>query len=419
MADLLRTGLRLLELETAISRNLDVRGSAELVDYDSSRVAGQAARLAMLIRGQDVIEDEQRLKKLAAVELGISASEYSVIRRFLLDADLVQEGEHHGRTVLLEKVERLDHAANYRRVADVWTSRDTTDKERALVATLDRLVDAPSSLTKLTELTGLTPDERNAVLEVGANSALIDKLDQQEVFFTPLLWDVEPKKLSKFLTIAEATAFSQLLVQLKHKPGSDFTAAGDQIVQQAISAGILPTYGVRSAGGPRQYAFAPYSGTLLTSDSEKTILDKARAIVACLRYGTEAAVVSRIGSPQAIIGALVNSNRGYRIGPHSEYKGQYGMLVARQIGKIAKASIGGRYYFELIPTKDNLRACKIASELLRSGELMGHKDPGGDTAIELIKVEVNQPIQEVKVAKKKRAPRADELAGLIEGLRSV
>ena len=50
MAERVRTGLRLLELETAISRNLDVRGSAELVDYDTSRIAGQAARLAMLIR---------------------------------------------------------------------------------------------------------------------------------------------------------------------------------------------------------------------------------------------------------------------------------------------------------------------------------------------------------------------------------
>jgi hypothetical protein len=32
----------------------------------------------MLIRGQDVIEDEQRLKKIAAHELGIHPAEYTV-----------------------------------------------------------------------------------------------------------------------------------------------------------------------------------------------------------------------------------------------------------------------------------------------------------------------------------------------------
>ena len=56
--------------------------SAELVDYELSRTAGQAARIAMLIRGQDVIEDELRLKKVAAIELGMTPPEYMEARRF-------------------------------------------------------------------------------------------------------------------------------------------------------------------------------------------------------------------------------------------------------------------------------------------------------------------------------------------------
>jgi hypothetical protein len=65
-----RIGLRLLEFECGITTNIDDSHSAELVDYEVSRTAGQAARLAMLIRGQDVIEDEQRLKKSPPLSSG-------------------------------------------------------------------------------------------------------------------------------------------------------------------------------------------------------------------------------------------------------------------------------------------------------------------------------------------------------------
>jgi hypothetical protein len=39
-----RIGLRLLEFECGIAANIDDTNSAELVDYESSRAAGQAAR---------------------------------------------------------------------------------------------------------------------------------------------------------------------------------------------------------------------------------------------------------------------------------------------------------------------------------------------------------------------------------------
>ena len=86
-----RIGLRLLEFECGIAANIDDTNSAELVDYETSRAAGQAARLAMLIRGLDVIEDEQRLKKIAAHELSIHPAEYTVAKRLLMEADLLEE----------------------------------------------------------------------------------------------------------------------------------------------------------------------------------------------------------------------------------------------------------------------------------------------------------------------------------------
>lgn len=414
-----RIGLRLLEFECGIAANIDDTNSAELVDYETSRAAGQAARLAMLIRGQDVIEDEQRLKKIAAHELGVHPAEYTVAKRLLLEADLIEERTTKtGKSVLNEKVSRIDHSDNYRRVGELWLSRDhRTHKEEAIIHTLDAVIDAPQAISDLDPLHGLKKDELSAVLELGSNAGIIDSVDPAKKFYySPLLWDVNPKKLGEFLKTASATSFSGVLKKMK-RPGSDVTNAKDPLVIQAISGGILPSYRVTSTGGLRVYSFTPYTGGLLSSDTQKTILDKARSLIACLRYGSEAATITRIRNPLLILNAITDPGRNYGLKPHSELKLQYGMLVSKQIGRVIQT--GERYVFQLIPTEDNLRACAIARELLSSGELMSEKDMGAAAALHMVNGTIQHPSREVNIARKKRPARADELNDLVERLQSV
>jgi hypothetical protein len=417
--DRTRIGLRLLEFETGVASNIDDTNSAELVDYYASRTAGQAARLAMLIRGQDVIEDQTKLKKIAALELGMTVPEFAAAKRFLEDADLVEDKvTRTGKPVLVEKVERLNHAENYRRVGDLWlVGKDHSQKEEAIIHALDQVVSSPAELNTVDPLRQLPPSDRNAVLEVGGNAGILEVIQDRQILYTPLLWDVNPKKLAEFLKAANRTAFQQVVSTIRAKAGTDVTTTMDSVVLQAIQGGILPSYRVNSTAGERIYSFAPYLGSLLASDEEKTILDKARAIVASLRYGNEAATITRIRQPILILNKLTDASRSYRIGPHSELKQQYGMLVSKQIGRVIAAR-NGRYYFELIPSKDNLRACRIAAELITTGENVGEKDPGTDAAILLVSGTITHPLREVRVAKRKRSARADELADLVDQLRS-
>ncbi len=413
-----RIGLRLLEFECGVASNIDDANSAELVDYETSRSAGQAARLAMLIRGQDVIEDEQRLKKVAAVELGLHPAEYTVAKQLLMEADLIEERTTKtGKSVLNEKVSRLDHSDNYRRMGEIWLSRNSrTHKEDAIIHTLDSLIEVPRDITTLDSLRSLKTGDLAAVLELGTNAGIIESVDEQKrMYFSPLLWDVSPKKLATFLKTASTTSFGDILKKLK-RPGSDVTTTTDPLIAQAISGGILPSYGVVSTGGRRVYSFTPYTGGLLTSETQKTVLDKARAIIACLRYGSEAATITRIRNPLAILSALTDSSRNHGLKPHSELKLQYGMLVSKQIGRVIQT--GSRYAFALIPTDDNLRACAIARELLSSGELMAEKDLGSE-ALHMVNGTIQHPLKEVKVARKKRPARADELNDLVERLQIV
>lgn len=272
--------------------------------------------MAMLIRGQDVIEDEARLRKVVALELGMTGPEYSAAKRFLQEADLIEERTTRtGKQVLNEKIERLNHAENYKRVGDLWLANNRrTVKEEAIIYTLDEVVRGPTDPRKIDPLHALKTADREAVIELGSNAGVIDFLEPNGLLYSPLLWDVSRAKLAQFLKAVDKSAFIPVVQRVRARAGTDFTASNDTIVLQAIRAGILPSYRVNSTGGERLYSFAPYTGTLLSSDEEKTVLDKARALVSCLRYGNEAATITRIRRPLLILNALMDASRGHRVG---------------------------------------------------------------------------------------------------------
>ncbi|HZI08157.1 MAG TPA: hypothetical protein VEZ71_29325 [Archangium sp.] len=387
-----------------------------------SRSVGQAARLAMLIKGQDVIEDERKLRKIAAMELQITGAGFDSVKRTLQEADLLEEKTiATGKRVLFEKVQRLDFAKNYARLGEVWEANgERTEKEIALTQALDQVITRPMPLSKLDSITALGKSDRAAVIEVAANAAVLDAIQEQDpIYYSPLLWEVDPKRLAAFMKVCNQSTFATLIERVRAKPGTDFTKAIDPLVLQAVRGGILPSYRVTSTAGERVYAFVPYGGRLLTEEAQKTILDKARAIVACLRYGNEAATITRIFSPHAILRKLMDSGSNHQVGPHSELKGQYGMLVSKQIGKIIQVGSSDRFFFRLIDSPDNLLACRIAGELLLGGETLADKDPAAQSAVGLVTGTVGHPLTEVRIAKQKRAARADELSGLVEQLQAV
>lgn len=419
MAEHTRIGLRLHEVEAAMAENLD-HASPELVDYEATRTHGQAMRIAMIVRGQDVIEDEIRLKKIVTAELQITPQEYQSAKRLLLETDLLRERTILGKRVLIENVERLDHAGNYNRLGESWVNtQNRSPKEQALVHALDLVIDVPAAPNDIDALTNLDRDDRAAVLELAKNAAVLDEVSGSDLLYSPLLWDVDPKKFAKVASKVKTGDLRILLDKVAKNPGFDLAVRKDPAAALVVSAGILPTYSVTSSGIEKSYSFAPYAGPLLTTPAQKSILEKARAIVACLRFGSEAATISRIRSPRAILNALMDRSRGYRIGYHDELKEQYGMLVKKGIGRIERAA-DGRYAFVLLPTPDNLLACRLALELVTTGVVMSDIDPhAAQAAVHLITGDISHPIREVKIAKKKRPARADDLAGLVEAVRQV
>jgi hypothetical protein len=290
------------------------------------------------------------------------------------------------------------------------------------------LFDAPDSVEEgaIMMVTGfdkamiglISEEEVDAVIELGKNAAVLDTVSD-EILYSPLLWDVDPKKLARVAGKLNRTDFKSRIEKIVKRPGTTIDPSTDPIAAQIVSAGILPTFSVKSSGKEKSYSFAPYSGSLLSSPAQKSILEKARAIVACLRFGSEEAVITKIRYPSAIIRRLLDAGQNHRLGEHSELRQQYGMLVKKGVGRIERTT-NGRFTFALIPTEDNLLACRLAYEFITSGEVLSDKDPlTAQAAMHLVNGTISHPIREVKVAKKKRPARADDLAGLVEAVRQV
>jgi hypothetical protein len=95
---------------------------------------------------------------------------------------------------------------------------------------------------------------------------------------------------------------------------------------------------------------------------KKGCLKRARAIIACVRYGQHFATITKVGDPLAILGAL--RDRRW-IGSHSEILKQYALLHKMGVGVISRDPVHrSRYTFHLIDTPENLRALNMAIQYL-------------------------------------------------------
>lgn len=421
--NLKRIGLRVHEIEASLAVNIDPY-SAELVEYVNTREIGRAARLAMLIRGMDIIKDKAYLARIATSELKIDPTSFNNVIRTLMEADLLRDASIAGKEVWVERVAQLDFSSNYERLGELWLSKKPSVKEKAAVSLLDRLIELPATLDDIPELYELSKTDRKRVIELALNACFIDQIQLERgappLYYSPVLWDVNPKNLQRFLRHHGHSGLASVVKRVSGQQGFDMTAKlRNPLVNDAIRAGVLPSHTINSMGGVRTYSFAPYTGRIATSPEEREILHRARAIVACLRYGSEAAMITRIRNKRYILNKLLDEVSGYRIGPHTEIKDQYGILVTKGVGRVIRS--GSRYFFRLIPSKENIRAGELAKDFLSGGKTSPESAidlPSGAKALSL-SGEMTRSEKEIQIARQKRKATSDELAELIESIRTV
>jgi hypothetical protein len=358
--------------------NVDSR-SGYIAQLDEVREVGMAANLAVNIRGQDRVEDADALKMVAADELGVEPLLFDSILRLLEEADLIDVKRLRSRRRIEERVPV--HESLYDRLGEVWEQRNPSQLQQELIAVVHGLAAAPRLLDDLDK--ALPSKDLKTILKVGSATELIKQVPLpggQTMLYSPFFAFENPALLSEILSEHPVEQVQQALATLRSKQGI-LVPDDAPVLCDIVGRGLVMAPTIDSSGGSATFAFLPYRLQSPLLIIEKAVLEKAVQILACIRYGQERAVATRISSPVAILHRLLDSSRDFTLNAHSEHKRQYYTLYRLQIVDFIPS--GAWVKVKLIDTEDNVRAVRLAIDLLQYGEEMGERGVN-EQAAELI-----------------------------------
>lgn len=335
--------------------------------FRKTKRLGAAVRVANLIKGQDVISDYNYLLA-AAGELKIPADTLDKSLEELEDIGYVTLHKSAGEIRKIEeRIPLLEE--QYASIGEKWRLTSPTDIEKTTVNILDELMIAPHKERNIIAKFNLDHESFGIITDVGKTGAFYESytspVDGSSIGFSPLYHDENPEKLITLFEKFPTEDVSEKIRRIRNYQGLPLENISEPILIEAIKTGCIPTPSVNSTSGEKFFAFTPLIGV---GKLEKALLEKARAIVSCVRYGQTYAGITKINDPLAILHKLKYSKR---IGSHSEIKRQYALLHKLGVGRITKDPFNsGRFNFEIIDTVDNLRSLDLAIQYLTVKEVV-------------------------------------------------
>ena len=376
----LKIGIRCQDIQTSLQ---DISLGPLISETENIRLLGMAERLAIHIRGVDVIDDYKKLKYVAG-QFGIDSLILPRVLETLEEIGWVRVQKRVGEIVKVE--ESVPYFKDvYSEVGEYYNSTPHSEIEDAIIETTDKL--ALSPINEETIKKELGKKLYKIVLDIGKSGKFIEEYDspdtEEKILYSPIYWVENPKMLEEIYKLLKqfgAENVIRILREIQNYQGRPLTdrlfktekgslSQDDQILFELIKRGIILAPQVDSFRGRKSFAFTPYPEI---SIEEKVILEKAMAILACVRYGEHFGLITKIKYPEAILDKLLNSP--HIIGPHTEIRKQYAILVGRGIGRIYPATgVSDRWYFRLIDKEENIKAVKLAKDLLVVGEAISDR----------------------------------------------
>jgi hypothetical protein len=354
-----------------------VRQSGGLVEahYRKSKRFGAAARVCNLIRGRDVVTDYNALVA-ACGELGIGADTLDAALRELQEVGYVTLHPSGGEIQKIE--ERIPLLSDrFEAIAERWRDSKPSDIEIVTLRILDDLLISPHRSREICQKYGIGHQDFDVIRDVGTTGEFIrtyrSPKDGSEIAFSPLYHDENPEKVIQLIDAFPEEDVIGILRSIRDYQGKPTDSVANPVLVTAIQSGCIPTPTVNSTKGAKRFMFTPLQGV---GKLEKALLEKARAIVACVRYGEHYAGVTRIFNPLLILYRLRDRKV---IGPHSEIGQQYVLLQKLGIGMIRLApGYQSRFNFHLLDTDENLRALDMAIQYLTVKEVVKGDPKEGD-----------------------------------------
>lgn len=349
---------RLQDINEGLTRQT---GGLVEAHYRKSKRLGSAARICSLIGGQEVIKDYNALVA-AAGELAINADTLETALTELQEIGYITI--HRGVGGINKVEERIPLLSDrYEAIGQKWLDSQPSDIEKASLEMLDELMIMPFKERVMQKKHGIGSAEFGIIRDVGKTGDFFKSYtspkDGSRIIYSPLYHDENPDKFFALMKNFPTEEIVEKLKGIRRYQGNPVDTVQDALLLEAIRVGCIPTPTVESSNGAKQFMFTPLRGV---GRLEKSLLEKARAIVACARYGQHFAQITRITNPLAILQTLKYKRS---IGPHSEIGRQYFLLQKLGVGRISKhPNYTSRYNFQLIDNVENLKAMDYAIQYL-------------------------------------------------------
>lgn len=359
-------------------RNVDPN-SPLLGPLNDTRVVGMAATLAGLIRGRDVIADAQAMMQVAAHQLDVNMLSFSEVINLLEDAGFVQGVQRSGGKIT-SFTETVPYYENlYATLGQSWQDRAPTELEQQLMIVVDGLAFAPVPLESLADKFSLDATAMSGMLEVGTGSGLVRTLRtiDGDVAYSPFFGFENPELLGSLVTEHGTDQLATEFAAVRARQGLEVDAKMFPLLTGAVAGGLVMAPSVSLPDGT-QAAFAalPYAADARLLTGRKPVLDKALAVLACLRCAEKYAEYNTL-TPEGLINVidkLLNPYAGF-LRPNSAHRRQYELL--RNAGLIIFAPDtmpGGKWVTPtFVNTNDNRDALILAKDLVIHGELVQHR----------------------------------------------
>jgi hypothetical protein len=329
------------------------------------KLIGSAAQIISLLKGQNIVPYGGL--EVAAGDLGIDENLLEKVLYELQEVEFVNVIKKSGLIYRIEEsIPFLKDA--YSVLGERLGMIGLGEIENASLHILDDLSLVPLPAVEIKNKYDLDDAAFSIIKDIGINTGFLDEYTNpsngQNIFYSPLYWEENPKKFFELIDRHGSLNLIDHLKTLRNQQGCPIELVDNPIIQEAIDLGCLPTPTVTSSAGEKAFAFSPIIGV---GKYEKSLLTKARAIVACLRYGEHFGTITRIRNPELFLQRVLE-NRGTSRS-HSEIPQQWELARRLGIGFFDKDTyFTNRYYFRLHENPENFRVFELAIQMVTFGD---------------------------------------------------
>ncbi|MDQ7806253.1 hypothetical protein Q5425_21125 [Amycolatopsis sp. A133] len=242
-----------------------------------------------------------------------------------------------------------------------------------MVVLVDHLADTPVPVEELAARVGLDTAAVPQLLAVGGRAELVKTIPllDGDVVYSPFFGFENPDVVGDLVREHGPAQLADAFAALRGEQGMPITDA-QPVLQDAIGRGLLLAPAVELPNHTVQpFAALPYTLDRELLRGRKPVLEKALAVLACLRCGQHFGGFTRLsaGALVNVIDKLLDPHRGF-LQPHSSHERQYRLMHSAGIIAFDPDPYPGGSWVQprFIDTQDNRDALRIARDLITHGE---------------------------------------------------